>query len=49
MPFTLVGVYFGHLLHDMPISVLSGFGVGLSWASSILELEEKISFNIKSV
>ena len=27
MPFTLVGVYFGHLLHGMPISVLSGFGV----------------------
>ncbi len=27
MPFTLVGVYFGHLLHDMPISVLSAFGV----------------------
>jgi len=27
MPFTLVGVYFGHLLHGLPISVLSGFGV----------------------
>ena len=27
MPFTLVGVYFGHLLHGMPVSVLSGFGV----------------------
>ena len=27
MPFTLVGVFFGHLLHGMPISVLSGFGV----------------------
>jgi len=27
MPFTLVGVYFGHVLHGMPISVLSGFGV----------------------
>ena len=27
MPFTLVGVYFGHLLLGMPISVLSGFGV----------------------
>jgi 3-oxoacyl-[acyl-carrier-protein] synthase-3 len=29
--------------------LLSGFGVGLSWASSILELEKKIIFNIKSV
>ena len=27
MPFTLIGVYFGHLLHGLPISVLSGFGV----------------------
>ena len=27
MPFTLIGVYFGHLLHGMPISVLSAFGV----------------------
>tara|TARA_B100000902_G_C26636135_1_gene586860 strand:- start:22 stop:573 length:552 start_codon:yes stop_codon:yes gene_type:complete len=27
MPFTLIGVIFGHLLHGMPISVLSGFGV----------------------
>ena len=27
MPFTLVGVFFGHLLHGMPISVLSAFGV----------------------
>tara|TARA_B100000579_G_C22847180_1_gene865108 strand:+ start:3104 stop:6205 length:3102 start_codon:yes stop_codon:yes gene_type:complete len=27
MPFTLVGVIFGHLLHGMPISVLSGFGM----------------------
>ena len=27
MPFTLIGVVFGHLLHGMPISVLSGFGV----------------------
>ncbi|MAQ31779.1 MAG: RND transporter [Flavobacteriales bacterium] len=27
MPFTLVGVFFGHLLHGLPISVLSGFGV----------------------
>ena len=27
MPFTLVGVVFGHLIHGLPISVLSGFGV----------------------
>ena len=27
MPFTLIGVVFGHLLHGLPISVLSGFGV----------------------
>ncbi len=27
MPFTIIGVIFGHLLHGMPISVLSGFGV----------------------
>ena len=27
MPFTLVVVFFGHLLHGLPISVLSGIGV----------------------
>ena len=27
IPFTFIGVVFGHLIHGMPISVLSGFGV----------------------
>ena len=26
MPFTLIGVIFGHLIHGLPVSVLSGFG-----------------------